>query len=129
MDREDLKFAIASALMFTMLALFTYVVALYIAEKLSEFEAARAPQLCVEIENNTFLKFEGFKAKYRVYVNGGMVWRGLDAYQWSVKTTLRGAAEVKVTNGKDATFYVVRLPNGTYVLVYGNVAAKRVCIR
>lgn len=59
-----------------------------------------------------------------------MVWGGLDAYQWSVKTTLRRhAAEVRIADGKSATLYATTLPNGTYVLIYGNVAAKRVCIR
>jgi len=120
---------IAMVAMLALLILYAYAVAHYVAERLNEVEATRAPRLCAEIEDNAFLKFEGFKAKYKVYVNGSLVWSGLDAYSWAVKTMLRGyVAEVKTVDGRNTTLYVIRLPNGTYALVYGNALTKRLCI-
>jgi len=83
------------------------------------------PYLCVEVAG-ALLRLEGFGA-YRVYVNGDVLPIPPGARQWTVEVPLRGnAVEVRIVGGGNATFYAIRLPNGTYVLKGG---AKRLCSR
>jgi len=112
-----------------MLAVAVLVAGTYIAFILLSLGSAAAPAsyLCAEV-NGSLLVLTGYKTHTKVYVNGSLAWSGIEAYKWTVKVPLEGhVAEIKAVGGKNATFYALRLPNGTYVLFHDNIG-KRLCI-
>jgi len=78
---------------------------------------------------DSLLVVEGKSPEYKVYLNGSQVWP--HGRSWLAAIPLEGrAAEVRVERSSAmGTLYAVKLPNGTYVFVWGDTLARGVCIR
>jgi len=105
------------------IALGAAIVGALIALAVATLDPTARPHLCAEVAGAS-LRLEGLGA-YRVYANGTTLSVAPGACWWAAEVPLRGdAVEVRAVGARNATFYAVRLPNGTYALEGG---ARRLC--